>query len=426
MCGTISEKPEKRRNYNSVIEDNIIFPANLSNHHLIVEFINSLKRLVYIFNHKEIVVDCCNVGLVTPIPIVPITGIITYFKEEEGIQFKFKNLNNYLRRSNFNNPKQIVSTSINKSTNLFDKIWVFSDSGEINQIVTSYTSFLMRSRVCEPGVIQGSIWAINEVMDNVIQHSGLGKGFIMAQLNRSTGRLNVCIYDYGQGIYKTLRRSEFKPKSAVDAITLCIQEGVTRDKSVGQGNGLWGLYNIISQNEGRLSIVSGKGAIVFFSGGDPTRTFEDIVILNRTNQSTTVSFSVNLDRGISMKDALRGYDTTDMFIENLRGDFGEIIYKLADVGSGTGTRESGLLMKTEVLNIYKSSNSRIVIDFDGVGIVSSSFIDEFIGKLIDEIGFYQYQSIFQLVHMNKAVQPIFEAALKKRIGGNNKTNTDDN
>jgi hypothetical protein len=408
--------PQQKKNYNSVIEDNIIFPANLTNSHLVVEFINSLNRLVYKFNHKEIIIDCCNVGYVLPMPIVPIAGIIHYFKEKEGIAFKFKNLNNYLRYSNFNHPKQISSTSIIRSTNLFDKIWIFSDSREINQIATSFTSLLMGARECGTGVIHGSIWAINEVLDNVIQHSGLGRGFVMAQLNKARGILNVCIYDYGSGIYKTLSGSEFKPRSAVDAITLCIKEGVTRDKNIGQGNGLWGLYNIISQNTGILSIISGRGGIVF-SSGQPTKIHEDIVLLNKINQSTTVSFSLNLDRGISMKDALKGYDTTDMYIENLKGDFGDIIYKLSNLGTGTGTRESGLLMKNEVLNIYKSVNSRIIIDFDGIGIVSSSFIDEFIGKLIDNIGFYQYQSIFRLINMNRAIQPIFEAALKKRIGG---------
>ena len=415
-----NELQDSKRNYikkfNSIIEGNIIIPGNLTNQHLVLEFITSIQRLVYKFNHKEIIIDCSNVKHVSPIPTVPIVGIINYFKEKEGVQFKFTNLNSYLRHSNFNSPKQVSDASIGRLTNTLDKIWTFSNSDEINQLVTSFTSSLRRTIVCKEGVINGVIWATNEVMDNVIQHSGMGKGFVLAQLNKKSNRLNVCIYDYGYGIYKTLLKSTFKPKSAVDAIALCIKEGVTRDKKIGQGNGLWGLYNITSQNEGNLSIISAKGGVFFSKHGEIAKTSNEIVILNRINQSTTISFSLNLDKEISLKDALYGNYVTDMFIENMIGDFGEIIYRIADVGSGTGTRESGLLMKNELINIYNANKSKILIDFADVGIISSSFADELIGKLIDEIGFYQFQSIFQIVNMNKSIQLIFESSLKKRLG----------
>lgn len=406
-----------------MIRDNIIILNNLTSQHLILEFINSLNGLIYKFNHKEIVIDCSNVSYVLPLPSVPIVGIINYYRESKGIDFIFKNLRKYLRYSNFDNPKQISDTYIDRSSNLLDKFWIFSNSDEINNAVNSFTASLMRTTICEEGVINGCIWSINEVMDNVIQHSGVGRGFVMAQLNKKCSRLDICIYDYGLGIYKTLINSDFKPKSAVDAITLSIKEGVTRDKRIGQGNGLWGLHNIISQNNGRLSIISGKGGIFFSDYGGIAKPYNEIVILNKDNQSTTVSFILNLDKKISLKEALKGHDTTDMFIENLKGEFGDLIYRIAKVGSGTGTRESGLLMKNELINIYNSTKSKVVIDFDEVGIISSSFADEFIGKLIDEIGFYQYQSIFQIVNMNKGIQTIFEASLKKRLGKESSTNS---
>ena len=252
-------------------------------------------------------------------------------------------------------------------------------------------------------------------MDNVIQHAGIETGFIMAQLDKKNSHLNVCIFDYGMGIYKTLRDSVYKPKSAVDAITVAIKEGVTRDKKIGQWNGLWSLYNIVSQNDGKLSIISGKGGLLFSDSGKISRACNEMVILNKYNQSTSISFHFDLDKEISIKEALKGYEVVDMSIEDMKGDFGDIIYKIANVGSGTGTRESGKKIKNELINIYMSEKRRIVIDFEGVGIVSSSFADELISKLIDEMGFYQYQSIFQLKNMNSNIQTIFESSLKKRI-----------
>lgn len=409
-----AERTNPKRN--AIISDNIIVLNNLTNQHLILEFINSLNGLIYKFKHKEIIIDCSNVSYVTPLPSVPIVGIIDYYKETKGINFIFKNQRKYLQYSNFARPEHISNTITDRSSNLLDKFWIFSNSEEISNTVNCITASLMRKTLCEEGVVNGCIWAINEVMDNVILHSGIGKGFVMAQLNNKNSRLNVCIYDYGFGIYKTLLKSDFKPRSAVDAITLSIKEGVTRDKKIGQGNGLWGLNNIISQSDGRLSIISGKGGILFSNRGEVAKPCYEIVMLNKDNQSTTVSFILNLNNKISLKEALKGHDVTDMFIENLKGDFGDITYKIADVGSGTGTRESGLQMKNELLNIYNITKSKIIIDFDGVGIISSSFADEFIGKLIDDIGFYQYQSIFQLVNMNEGIRPIFEASLKKRLG----------
>ncbi|GAG94877.1 unnamed protein product [marine sediment metagenome] len=181
---------------------------------------------------------------------------------------------------------------------------------------------------------------------------------------------------------------------------------------------MWGLFNIVLQNGGYFSIISGKGGLVFANGGKTTKTFKDIIILNKHNQATTISFHLDLNKEVSVEKAIKGYELVDMHIEELMGDFGEIIYKISEVGSGTGTRESGAQMKNELINIYTKTKRRIIIDFENIGIISSSFADELIGKLIDEIGFYQFQSIFFLVNMNKKIQTIFDASLKKRLSEN--------
>jgi hypothetical protein len=412
---SLDSTKNSEKNYNSYLEGNTVKFANLTNQKLIPEFIRSMNRLVYIFRHKQINIDCGEVTKVYPLPAVPIVGCINYFKEKEGIKIKYRNLSSYLKYIDFVNPKQISDANIGKSTSTLDKIWKFSNSDEIHQLVTSYVTSIRRNVICKEGVLSGVIWSMNEVMDNVIQHASIDNGFIMAQMDKKNNHLNVCIYDYGRGIFMTLRDSEHKPRTAVDAITLAIKEGVTRDKSIGQGNGLWGLYNIVSQNNGKLSIISGKGGILVSDSGNISRACNEMVVLNKYNQSTTISFHLNLDKEISIKDALSGYDVIDMSIEDMKSDFGDVIYKIADIGSGTGTRESGIKIKNELINIYQVEKKRIVIDFEGVGIVSSSFADELISKLIDEMGFYQYQSIFHLVNMNSNVQTIFESSLKKRL-----------
>ncbi|MBK7669577.1 MAG: STAS-like domain-containing protein [Sphingobacteriaceae bacterium] len=72
-------------------------------------------------------------------------------------------------------------------------------------------------------------------------------------------------------------------------------------------------------------------------------------------------------------------------------------------------------MRTEVVNINKMARKRIIIDFENVGLLSSSFADEFIGKLITEFGFFQYQLAFQLINLNEVNQGILQRSVGQRL-----------
>lgn len=76
---------------------------------------------------------------------------------------------------------------------------------------------------------------------------------------------------------------------------------------------------------------------------------------------------------------------------------------------------SGFDFKNEVVNLYKKARKPIMIDFKDVGIISSSYADEFIGKLVVELGFVQFQTIFTLVNMNKTIQTIVQRSLSQRM-----------
>ena len=123
-------------------------------------------------------------------------------------------------------------------------VWKFASSVEINDLTTAFIRDVSQKIVCEPGLLQSLGWCINEVMDNVIQHAspmiGTQHGYVMAQVHEQSRRVAICVYDYGQGIYNSLKDHRLAPKPCVDAITMAIREGVTRDKNIGRGNGLVG------------------------------------------------------------------------------------------------------------------------------------------------------------------------------------------
>ena len=179
------------KNYNCWIEENTIRFGNMTNQRIVPEFINSINRLVYKFGHRNIILNLSEITTVFPFPVVPISAYIQYFKEKEGIEFQFKDLPPYLKNINFNNPKTPSKSSTNRYSRILDKIWTFNNGDEVNLLVNGIKSSIRKSIVCEAGILDAIDWSLNEVMDNVIIHSGINKGFVMAQVHNKS--LNVCI-----------------------------------------------------------------------------------------------------------------------------------------------------------------------------------------------------------------------------------------
>jgi anti-sigma regulatory factor (Ser/Thr protein kinase) len=296
-------------------------------------------------------------------------------------------------------------------------VWKFASADEIHRLVDGFLNEIARAAVCQHGVIQALDWCVNEIMDNVLQHAETTHGYVMGQIHPASQHIAFCIYDYGRGIFNSLRRTQHAPRNAVDAITLAVKEGVTRDKAVGQGNGMWGLYNIVRSNFGILNITSGSG--FFGVNGDDTKTSTNVPFLNATHNCTTVDFQIDFDKGISISEALDGHEPANLRVENLEDDRNNVVYRLADKSSGTGTRQSGAAIRNEVINITKQTDSIVLLDFNGVSVISSSFADEFIGKLAVEFGFIGFTQRFRLVGMNATVQAITNRSVSQRLGVGN-------
>ncbi len=410
------------KNHNCAVYDNVLRPYNLTNQRLIPEVINGLKRLHFKFGHNKIVIDLAEVEKVFPYPAVPVAGYIHYFREILGVDFEFINVPTYLRKIHFLSPDDINTTTTGLGTNFLDRVWLFHSSDDVHSLVNGFLASIRKSITVEEGVLQACEWGLNEIMDNVIQHSSEDTGFIMGQVLKDSQILKISIFDYGQGIFQSLRNSQYRPRNASDAISLSVQEGVTRDKKIGQGNGMWGLYNIINLNDGTLQIISGKGGLNFVNRKKETESYQNIIMLNQFKQSTAINFDIKLNNPVSMKEAIGGYEPIDMFIENLEDDFDRIVYKIFEQSSGTGTRQSGFRIKNELINIYKSAKKPVIIDFQGVGIIASSFADELIGKLISELGLFQFQAAFPMKNMNPTVQAIVQRSVSQRLAEDLNTN----
>lgn len=349
-----------------------------------------------------------------PNACVPIVGIIEFYKKKE-IDFNFDfNNKDYLHMCGFDIGGFCYDKEIFYQ-NPFDKIFYYNSSQQVADLTQSYIDYLSKIEICAEGVLDGLTWCINEVLDNVLIHSSADCGFIMAQYHPQTKHIAVCVYDYGIGIYNSLKDSKHQPKNDLDAISLAIQEGVGDGQ--GQGNGLYGLYEIIQNNNGSLTITSGKASLMFgnkelLKGNDKNK------FLSYDNLATIIDFQLNLSNKIDIKKAFKNigdYDGWDARIDNMLNSNDIIEYDIFQNCQGTATRKAGELLRKDICNIFSRSKTVMHLDFTNVKSVSSSFIDELVAKMVLSYGFVKFNTYFKLINMNSTVEFLCNRSVYMRI-----------
>ena len=357
-----------------------------------------------------------NKGAFYPNVVVPICGIVDYYNEN-GIADIETQSEGYRR------DKSIIRSCspVDNESDLhrpLSKIWRFSTLSELYLIQRALINELRKEEVFADGVLEGIEWSVNEVMDNVLNHSTATSGFIMGQLHRSTKHVAFTIYDAGIGIYNSFKDSGNNIGSNIDALSKCLQEGVTRDSRVGQGNGLAGLFSLIKEGNGMLSISSGSDTLSYREGQMFTLLKQNKTISKR-NAGTIVDFQIDYSTDVSIDKILtfqgHTFEFVNLFIDDIEGEDGILHFKISEIAEGTGTRESAMRVKNQLLNSIKATKKGALIDFEGVNVVSSSFIDELLAKLVIEMGLFQFNQRISLKNMSPLLQKTLQKSVIQRI-----------
>lgn len=354
--------------------------------------------------------------LVFPDACVPIAGIIAYYKENYHINFSYVLPEKcYLNHCGFTNPFIKTAEEIESEQNPFDKLYRYNNSSQVAALTQAYINSISHQTECSDGVITGLIWCLNEIMDNVLLHSESGCGYVMAQYHQAKKIIAICIYDSGIGIYNSLKNSPHRPHTPIDAISLAIQEGVGDGK--GQGNGLFGLYQIVTENNGSLNITSGSASIMWSSNGE-MKKYEHLPYLSKDYNATAIDYSLNLGHDINIQKAFKsigGFDGFDVRLDYMIQDDDSIRYDIFSNSMGTATREAGAYLRNDILNILTRTHTGIILDFAGVKTVSSSFADELIAKLVLRLGIIRFNQVIRMINMNDNVRFLSERSIYMRI-----------
>jgi len=362
---------------------------------------------------SDFVLDFAKVKGSFPNACAPIAGIINYYRRQ-GIDFEIQGASDYLNKTQMFKPS-MISDSHSFKLYAFDTVWSFSSPEEVHALVSALLDKVFSVAECDSGVLPGLEWCLNETMDNVLQHADIDHGYVMAQIHSGAKYIAICIYDFGRGIFNSLRDSSYRPTSSIEAIQLALMEGVTRDKAIGQGNGMWGLHNIVKANSGLLNVSSGSGFYGLSQTEESRLLNERMPFLSRDSNSTTVDFQIAFDKGISIPNALGGYEPVNLRVEGFEDDNSVLTYRLKDRSTGTGTRRAGQHSRNEIVNLLNESTGKMKIDFYGLSVVSSSFADEFIGKLIVKMGLTTFNDRCQLVGMDSTVRAILDRSIQQRM-----------
>ena len=342
----------------------------------------------------------------------PIAGIIDYHRENGIIIHVNCPKSSYAKHVRIYNP--IIIEESTSEISPFDKVYSFSSEDGVSKIVTMYSFALRQSDTLENGVIQSLEWCMNESIDNVLQHSQSKKGFVMAQLNKHNKTFNFCVFDSGIGIFNSLRDTKHAPVDALSSIQMATKERVTRDEKIGQGNGLWGLSQIIRETDGKL-LISSAGARYEYNNGREKKIISGDFNLGKHNGTTMIDFQLDYSSPIDVAQALNGYVPLDFWIENHENDKGEVVLDVAKESNGTGTRKSAEKMRNIVVNCLKENYNTVTLDFQNVSMLSSSYADELIGKLIALFGFSNFMEHIVISNLNAFNSAIVNRSVGQRM-----------
>ena len=327
----------------------------------------------------------------------------------------------YLARMNFHRSLELEEPDHSElpESGRFIPLMLVEDGESVFKAVNLIADTVLQQFDTASDFLPALEWAVNEIVDNVLIHSQTqSPGVVCAQLFENKERLKIAICDSGIGIYESLKGS-YSIDDDDSAIEKALERGVTRDLKIGQGNGLAGSLEILSQNRGEFSLWSGK--TIFHSNQDGERRF----FKGHGIPGTGVSMSFNLSEPVSLGNTWIG-ERDYSYIDAEADRISEEGIVIKDVCSHTGSRPPATRLRRKILTILPEIEGSISLDFSGIKSFSSSFLDELLGRLNSELGVQKFNEKIVIkgledLHMNMANNVIGQR-LESESGETNRTN----
>ncbi len=307
-----------------------------------------------------------------------------------------------------------------KSESTYDRHLVtrrFTNAEEQLRAVNDFMDVVLRTMLIPKDIISALEWSINEITDNVLNHSdSKNGGIIQASTYYKENKIVFSVADGGRGILKSMQEGFPNLRKELDAIGEAIKAGVTRNPKDGQGNGLAGTLRITTMTGGSLEIFSGNGRLI----AKRDTTVRKPLGRGRF-KGALISGEINIIENFSISEALNFNNKPNTFL-----DIVDLLYEMEDSdcfmlimkeeSTGFGSRRSGLQIRTKLINLLRAKqNYPVIINWDGVPVISSSFADELIGKLFLELGAMTFSSLVKNRNMEPLIKNLLDKAVAQRL-----------
>lgn len=324
-------------------------------------------------------------------------------------------ISGHLRRLNFHsilNPKKTKFRAVRADRAL--PIMRFCDADDQGYVIDVMTkSLLMQIPGLERNQVRSAQWAISEVTDNVLNHANsVTGGLAYAQINHGLRNIEFVVADAGIGIPRSLGELD-----AGVALQKAISEGVTRNKETNQGNGLYGTWRLATLSKGVFVIHSQRGMLFVRPDGSVKSN-------SRATRypGTFIIFQIDYSDPELISEALlfkgRVHEPSFDYIEKEFETDNDNIFRirLHDHVVSVGSRESGKKISNLVNNVLQmSGEAKVLIDFDQILMVSSSFADECFGRLIARVGPAEFFSRVQFENTDESLRAIIDRSVMQRL-----------
>ena len=201
------------------------------------------------------------------------------------------------------------------------------------------------------------------------------------------------------------------------AIGEAMKAGITRNPNAGQGNGIAGALRIATMSEGSFNIASGLAQVRVQAG--ETRNFKRRK--PERFQGTVVYLELALDARFHLSEALGlggdPHQPTDIIETAYQTDESDAtVLKLCEESTGFGSRTAGRQLRTKCTNLLNAEPGKpLVMDWEKVPLVSSSFADELIGKLFASLGPLAFSARIRNIRMEAVVRALIDKAIMQRV-----------
>jgi len=404
------------------IENRIRFSGHFSRNCIRIALV-ALHNAVENSKYQDIVLDFSRIETAFLDSMVIVCLKCANERETKKIDFDIILPVNFEMRNLFINSQWaywITGKNKPSETQLYDHVpmIIFKSAQDQSLAVNRLLESIMRTtKTIERESLSAIEWVLGEITDNVITHSESKIGGAV-QLTVFSDKIQYVVADLGVGIPKTLKRTKPNITNDKAALQFAIKEGVTRDKAIGQGNGLFGSFEI-SRNSGKeFYMSSGRATLQLNPSGRVAINQENLVIFG-----TIVSGAIGLNDpeilGKALKFDGKPYIPSDYIENQYENEDGEIQFIIKDRVESTSVRSGSEQIRQELRNLmHVSPDKNIIIDFTGLSIISSSFADEVIAKLAIDIGFCAFVNRIKFKAHNKIISSIIQRSVIQRFAAN--------